>query len=116
MHITKKAPATQTLKAAIEIKQTDLYDFSTAKNVEKLNQFIEKPIIVSGKISEITFDKSYAFLLTSEDNVMISCKFQTDQNHLVSNYTVGQHIKIKGIYKGSLNYLILLNCIVLKNN
>lgn len=84
-------------------------------NFESLNEFIEKALIIEGSIKKIDLNDTYNIMLLTEDKILVSCKFQKDQNDILKTYNEGDKIKIKGIYKGALNYLILLNCIIENN-
>jgi len=50
----------------------------------------------------------------SDDNnkTYILCELQGNQSHKLSHLKIGHPVKIKGVFKGHLVDLILLNCII----
>jgi len=80
-----------------------------------LGNFVEKAIVIEGEIKEITFrHNKYSIVLKGNKNKSyILCEMQTDQNRKVSKLVTGKNIKLKGILKGALMDIILLNCIIL---
>jgi len=80
-----------------------------------LGNYVEKAIVIEGEIKEITFrHNKYSIVLKGNKNKSyILCEMQTDQNRKVSKLVTGKNIKLKGILKGALMDIILLNCIIL---
>ncbi len=103
---------TQDIKEGIVLNKKNIHLIENKNDFETLKKYIEKPLIVSGNVQQISFDKSYGLIIINENNILISCKFQKDQNHILKNYKLNDLIHVKGIYKGSLDYLVLSNCIV----
>jgi len=82
---------------------------------ENLNNFIEKAIEIEGEIKEITYkNNKYSLILKGNENrTYIICEMQTDQSNQVLKLKSGENIKLKGILKGFLMDIILLNCIII---
>lgn len=75
----------------------------------------ENVVVVSGIIEDINFlnDRSTIILKGREDtNVFVICDMQENQAILIKNLERGESITIRGILKGSLKDIILLNCII----
>lgn len=88
----------------IEIQQKDLL-------------ITDQLITVEGYISEINdLNDRNTILLSSEKNgpISILCDMQHTQEDLMNTLEKNQKITIKGILKGSLKDIILLNCIIYK--
>lgn len=79
-----------------------------------------KVIKVFGIIKEITFlNKTNTIILHSDHkNFSVLCDMQFDSSSGFQNLKVGQKITVKGICKGFLHDVILLNCMLVntKNN
>ena len=80
-----------------------------------LGKFIEKAIEVDGVLKEIMFknDVYTLYLTDGQNSTYILCELQHDQIEKIPNLLVGETIKVKGILKGHLMDVILLNCIIL---
>ena len=111
LKINKRVTPTQKLKEVATLN-TEIVANMQNSNFLSLEKYIEKPLVLKGNIQQISYDKSYNLMILNKDSIWISCEFQKDQNEILKQYTKGDHIKIKGIYKGALNYLVLLNCII----
>ncbi len=83
---------------------------------ETFKQFVEKAIEVEGVIKEITFrnDKYTIILSEKNHNTLVLCEMQIDQNQKMTKLNVDEKIKIKGVLKGVLMDVIVLNCIILE--
>jgi hypothetical protein len=83
---------------------------------ETFKELIEKAIEIDGIINEITFRNNKYTLILSEKryNTLVLCEMQTDQNQKMEILHVGEKVKIKGVLKGVLMDVIVLNCIILE--
>ena len=82
---------------------------------ETMKMFIEKAIEIEGEIKEITLrDGKYTVILKGDSKrAYILCEMQKNQSDKVLELTVGQKVRIKGVLKGFLIDVILLNCVIL---
>lgn len=83
------------------------------KNEEKANQkFREKVIEVSGTIKNINLlnQNSNIILNGSHVNHNIICQIELHKKEKITKLQIGQKVNIKGICKGYLKDVILLNC------
>lgn len=106
-----------------ETQEIQTYSFFHANQLlleskaKKLNleSLIEKAIEIEGEIKEIVYKhNTYSLILKGNDNKSyILCEMQADQNSKVSKLKQGENVKLKGILKGFLMDIILLNCIIL---
>ena len=90
--------------------------FKVNNDQNQLNDMIEKAIEIKGEIKEITNrDHIYTIILKEDSKeTLILCEMQKNQNTKVLELKVGKHIKIKGILKGFLMDVILLQCIIIE--
>lgn len=75
--------------------------------------FIEDVIQVEGIVKEINYlNDRYTIILKGKDDVnsFVICDMQ--KSKLLKKSELGSEIKIKGILKGALKDIILLNCII----
>jgi len=96
-------------------KQLTTYELISEYQNQSLEDLIEKVIEVDGVLKEIKYTNDvYTLYLTDENNeTYILCELQKDQFTKVSQLVVGEKIKIKGVLKGHLMDVILLNCIII---
>jgi len=79
------------------------------------SSFKEDVITVEGFVKDINYlNKRQTVLLTGKENTSISviCDMQKSQTKLLQNLELGKLTTIKGVLKGSLKDVILLNCII----
>ena len=90
-------------------------------NVEELIQALqidtldmkENVVLVKGSIEDINHINNRNTIILkgkTNDSMSILCDMQKDQAILLDSLKIGQVISIKGILKGSLKDIILLNC------
>ncbi len=115
VRFNEKAAPTQNLTPTIVLDDDFSKILNSDNDYKSLSKYIEKPLVVEGIIKQISFDDTYNIMLKTSGNIWVSCKFQKDQTALIKKMNEGDIVKTKGIYKGSLNYLILLNCVIEKN-
>jgi hypothetical protein len=88
---------------------------SYALNEEKSNQlYAEKIIEVTGFIKEITFlNERNTVILNSENETFgVICDIHPNQEEKIKQLKEHQKIRLKGICKGFLKDVILLNCTI----
>ncbi len=81
---------------------------------KSFHDLIEKTIEVKGILKKIHTKNSKHTLYLSDNNnkTFILCELQGNQSHKLSHLKIGHPVKIKGVFKGHLVDLILLNCII----
>ncbi len=88
-------------------------------NFENSN-LIESVVLVKGEIKDINYlnERSTIILKGRSNDRLVICDMQDNQKQTLKKLSIGDAIDVKGILKGSLNDIILLNCIILqpKNN
>lgn len=91
---------------AIFTKNEDLIDTS----------YIEKLIEVEGKVKEITFlNNQYGVLLYGKSkSSYVLCDISDSELNITKKIKVGDTIKLKGICKGYLLDVVMLNCKLVK--
>lgn len=78
---------------------------------------INKVIEVKGIVKDVNnLNNSYTIILQGEKklNRFVICDMQKQQQNNVQKPKLGDTITVKGIIKGKLNDIILLNCIITK--
>lgn len=90
---------------------TELY----LENEETANHnFKEKVIEVTGVVKQINFlnQRKNIILKGTNNNTSVLCDLESEPKNNLSKLKVGQQIKIKGMCKGFLKDVILLNCML----
>lgn len=110
-----KQPAnkdTHTLKTYKQISSYNLLDEYDTKPKE---HFIEKTLEINGTIKKIHVKNNiYTLYLNSQSSEgFILCELQNDQNHKIPKIKVGDSVQVKGVLKGKLLDIVLLNCIII---
>lgn len=99
----------------IDVSKSFSADMITTNNdLSYFDNHIEKALHISGKIKNIENQHGkYTLILSSKnEKINIICKMQDDQIEKIKKLEIGTLQKIKGIYKGYLNDMILLNCVL----
>jgi hypothetical protein len=93
---------------------------STKKLIHKydnasLDHLIEKVIEINGTLKAVhSKNNTYTLYLSHlGSKTYVLCELQNNQNHKIKQLKVGDNIVIKGILKGHLLDIILLNCIII---
>lgn len=75
-------------------------------------KYINKVIVVSGKISSIDITENATNILLAEkgDFFGVYCSFPTEKVESLRNLTVGETLKIKGVCTGFTDDVLLNNC------
>ncbi|AXT55119.1 hypothetical protein [Aquimarina sp. AD1] len=75
----------------------------------------DKIVEVIGVVKEVTFlnDRNTIVLEGDNKNSSVLCDMQSDQFKMVKNLKKGQKIELKGVCKGFLKDVILLNCMLI---
>jgi len=106
-------PQTQKIKSATVLSANKI-DLSSEIDLKKFNHYIEKAINITGEIKDIKeHETHYTLILKANNKTSIICKMQDDQIKNINTLQIGETITIKGIYKGYLIDMILLNCIII---
>jgi len=81
---------------------------------ESFESLTEKTIEVNGTLKKIhkKNNKHTLYLSDNINDTYILCELQNNQLHKLPNLKIGHLVKVKGVFKGHLVDLILLNCII----
>lgn len=75
------------------------------------DSLIDKSIVVYGIVKEkLSTNNKYALLLEGSNEKNILCQLNENQIVKTKKIEINERVKIRGIYKGKLSDLILLNC------
>lgn len=96
-------------------KQLSSYTLIDEYNKETYAKLIEKAIEIDGIIKKIQYKNSTYTLYVSYEHGenYVLCELQKNQNNEVAHLKVGDKIAVKGILKGKLLDIVLLNCIII---
>ena len=105
------------------IKNKYLYDMYWEGTLEKTQRnlnfnednLIENVVLVEGVIQDInSLNNRTTIILKGKKDTdkLVICDMQKNQKIAINNLNLGDEITIKGIFKGTLNDVILLNCII----
>jgi len=83
----------------------------------EIEKFIEHKLEVSGYLKEIIHENNnYAILLKGTKGRNVLCQMEQSEVYKLDNLKNNQKITIRGVYKGYLNDVILLNCELLETS
>tara|TARA_R110000787_G_scaffold55942_1_gene128807 strand:+ start:10873 stop:11301 length:429 start_codon:yes stop_codon:yes gene_type:complete len=106
---------------AVSFKNTKsellLADFK--EDEKKADKFYTRKVIeVTGIVKEVSFlNNRNTLILQGEDKDSgVICDMNSNQIDATLKITEGQKVTIKGIYKGFLKDVVMLNCILITNN
>ena len=100
----KKVYKTLTSKTLFDTHKTDAF-----------NNLIDQVIIIEGILKEVHFKNDvYTLYINHDDETYhIMCELEKDESYKAEILQTGQTITIKGIVKGHLLDIILLNCVII---
>ncbi|GAA4966565.1 hypothetical protein GCM10023315_14850 [Algibacter aquimarinus] len=104
----------QIVQRTTTTKQFKLAELLEALNLNNSN-LKETVVEVQGVVEDVNYLNNRSTIILSEKgqtDVLAICDIQENQSLLLENLKQGQVIKIKGILKGSLKDVILLNCLI----
>ena len=79
-------------------------------------KFAGKIVKIKGKVKEVSFlNNTNTIILLGDENSGIICDFSQNQTKEIKALTKNQTVIIKGIYKGFLKDVILLNCLLIND-
>lgn len=102
-------------KPVISIKADDLFASFAQNEIEYNKKFLDKTIEIVGEISEINISNGVNPLIVfknEEEFFGVSCSFNIEAIQGVAKLKVGDSVKVKGICKGYLSDVVLVNCII----
>ncbi|OQP63874.1 hypothetical protein A3860_23350 [Niastella vici] len=108
---TRKQTPTTAIVAADLVKSFQQNE--TAAN----SRYVDKLILVSGKVSGNNIDKdghATVFLDTGDPLAAVTCSFYNEEAETVKRIPVGSAIRVKGICTGILTDVILNRCSLVK--
>jgi len=79
------------------------------------DHYIEKALETHGVLKKIHYENNvYTLYLSYESGEsFVLCELQEDQNHKIPDLVIGEKLIVKGILKGKLLDIILLNCVII---
>ncbi|MGB7394201.1 MAG: hypothetical protein WA913_07405 [Pricia sp.] len=104
-------------KTDVRISSDRLADSFDADEIEANAQFVEKTIEVVGSVKKITqVNDRYTVLLQGQDGLSnVICDILPSSIGEAKALRPGQTVRLKGICKGYLMDVILLNCILIND-
>lgn len=111
--VTKRSyPDTHKLKTFKQFSSQNLIHEYDSKGYDN---FIEKALEINGILKKVHYKNNvYSLYLSYEvGKCYVICELQADQNHKIPNLKIGDELIIKGILKGKLLDIVLLNCIII---
>lgn len=113
----KKPADTRKQTPTTEIVATDLVKSFQQNEMEANRQYVNKLIIVSGKVAGNNIDKdghATVFLDTGDPLAAVTCSFYNEEAETVKNIPTGTAVRIKGICTGILTDVVLNKCSLAK--
>jgi exoribonuclease II len=117
LKITKKATINmEAATTSYNLHTDDLIANFIADEKGTDEKFEGKIIKIEGKVKEVSFlNNTNTIILFGDKNSGIICDFGKNQTKEIKALTKNQTITIKGIYKGFLKDVILLNCLLMND-
>jgi len=117
-YLYNKKPADTRQQAALAaIRAIDLVKIYQQDETAANRQYVDKLIIVSGKIAGTQIDgdgHATVFLDTGDPLAAVTCSFYNEEVDAVKKIPTGSPIRIKGICTGMLTDVILNKCSVVQ--
>lgn len=107
-HISTELTITSQKLVANFLKNEELADAAYAGKI----------VEISGRVKEVTFlnNRNTVILYGENTSSGIICDFGTNQSEEIKNLQKNQQILVKGICKGFLKDVVMLNCLLMKTN
>ncbi|MBT8194847.1 MAG: OB-fold putative lipoprotein [Bacteroidia bacterium] len=106
----------ETAKEDVSITAPNLFSAFSDNEAKANTDYLDKIILVSGEINEVTVDDSSnvnVYLNVGNDGFgSVSCNFSSEEGQKALNYKNGQVVKIKGVCTGFLMDVVLNKCIL----
>lgn len=111
---TKPPKDIENAKTEVEVSSENLVAMFLFNEDLANSTFVEKTIEVEGIIEKITFKNDHysVFLQAQEKGSKIICAMKPSKTNLIKNLRPGENVRLKGICKGYLKDVIMLNCIL----
>lgn len=107
-----KPPRSAVDEVGIAINAKDLYDTFQKDELAANATYLDKVVVVTGKILALTTnaDNKTVITLSAEDPIFgVNCTLDTP----ATNLTVADTVTIKGICMGYLSDVVVINCLVI---
>ncbi len=105
----KKVGGLEKVKADYYLTASMLYDAYETQEQEANAKYLDKILVVKGKVEKIEVDENYSSIILKADNAMtggVNCSFK----HKINGVNKGDVISIKGRCQGFLMDVVLTNC------
>ena len=101
----------------VSISSEKLLTTFNTNEISANSEYVEKVITVNGNIKKITYlNDRYTILLQGENDLShVMCDMSLSEIDQIRKLKKGESITIKGICKGYLMDVIMLNCILVNN-
>lgn len=110
IYLFNKKPAdTREEKADFEISSKELMKEFTANEENATKKYVDKVVLISGKVSEIDVSSS-TLILDASDPASVTCSFYADEISHLKKIKKGDHVQIKGKCTGKLMDVVFNNC------
>jgi len=109
----KKPADTRKQTPTTEIVAADLVKNFQQNETAANSQYVDKLILVSGKVAGNNIDKdghATIFLETGDPLAAVTCSFYYEEAETVQRIAVGSAVRVKGICTGMLTDVILNKC------
>jgi len=112
-------PINVTNSVSFESTQSELLVANFKEDEQKADKFYTGKVIeITGIVKEVSFlNNRNTLILQGEDKDSgVICDMNSNQIDAILKINEGQKITIKGVYKGFLKDVVMLNCILITNN
>jgi hypothetical protein len=111
----KPHTSVEAITPAVTINATDLYEAFAQNEMAANKEYVDKVVLVKGKVSEVSHTDSTLTILLESNSIAggVSCNILA-KNTTAASIKNGQPISIKGRCSGYLADVMLADCVIEK--
>jgi len=111
----KKPTDTHDERADFEIKAIDLVKEFSKNESAGTKKYVDRILIVTGRVREVDTASSTLFLDGSDPLVSITCSFYANETKQLQKLQPGDSVQVKGKCTGKLIDIVMNNCIIINS-
>lgn len=112
----KKPADAREMSPDYEMTAADLVRAFTDHEDDANKKYVDKVMVVSGKVSQVDMPTVTVFLDAGDPMAAVTCSFYADESSSLTSLKPGDAVSIKGKCTGKLADVVLNNCSLYKKN
>lgn len=100
---------------SLDVKEFQIDEINDDNFNFNSSNLIERVVMVEGVIQDVNYLNNRTTIILhgkGENQRLVICDMQDNQKLKIKSLNLGDKVSVKGILKGSLNDIILLNCVI----